>query len=566
MQKVCKSCKKDFEVRKEDLIFYDQIKVPTPLMCPDCRQQRRMAFRNERTLHRRPCDLCKKDGLSLYAPGTPFPVYCHGCWWGDGWDAKSYALEYDSARPFLEQYGELKNKVPRVGLLSINDVNCSYVNNTSENKSCYLIFAAENNEDCLYGRLVQNCKNSMDCAFLYDSELCYECVDTRKSFKCVYGERLQECADVLFSFDMRNCQNCIFSTNLRNKSNCIENVQCTKEEFEKKKAEIFKDYASVEEAKRKYEKLRGEALVKYAFATKCVNATGDYMYNCHDGVWIFDASNAKNCSYIADAEDPIDCQDVNNHYFKGERCYNVMGALQDTNCIGIAYSFYCNNVHYSDSCRNCADCFGCAGLNKKNHYILNREYSKEEYEKIKTEIIEQMKQEGSYGEYFPASLSPFPYNDTLAQEYYPIDENRAKEMGYEWQTHSSRTTGKETITESAMPQTIGEITEDILNQVLVCKDCKKNFRITKSEFDFYKRMNLPLPHKDFECRHQERMKKRNPRQLWHRACMCGGAGSPSTTTKHHHGDSKCENEFETAYSPDRKEIIYCEPCYQQEVY
>ena len=25
-------------------------------------------------------------------------------------------------------------------------------------------------------------------------------------------------------------------------------------------------------------------------------------------------------------------------------------------------------------------------------------------------------------------------------------------------------------------------------------------------------------------------------------------------------------EFETTYSPDRSEIIYCEKCYQQEVY
>jgi len=33
-----------------------------------------------------------------------------------------------------------------------------------------------------------------------------------------------------------------------------------------------------------------------------------------------------------------------------------------------------------------------------------------------------------------------------------------------------------------------------------------------------------------------------------------------------HGDSPCENEFETTYDTERKEIIYCEKCYQQEVY
>jgi hypothetical protein len=140
-----------------------------------------------------------------------------------------------------------------------------------------------------------------------------------------------------------------------------------------------------------------------------------------------------------------------------------------------------------------------------------------------------------------------------------MDEKEAKEKGFNWQTQVTGTYGKETIKEKEMPETIGEVTEDILNEVLVCQDCKKNFRITKGEFDFYKRMNIPLPHKDFECRHQDRMSKRNPRQLWHSSCMC-------ELKNHLHGVKKCENEFETSYSPDRPEIVYCETCYQQEVY
>ena len=101
-----------------------------------------------------------------------------------------------------------------------------------------------------------------------------------------------------------------------------------------------------------------------------------------------------------------------------------------------------------------------------------------------------------------------------------------------------------------MPKTIEEVNEDILKEILVCEDCNKNFRITKSELDFYKRMGLPLPRRDFECRHKLRMSKRNPRKLWHRKCMKEG----------------CGNEFETSYAPERKEIVYCEECYQRTVY
>jgi hypothetical protein len=558
MQKICKTCNKNFEIRKEDSIFYEQVKVPPPNYCPSCRAERRLAFRNERTLYKRACDLCKKDGVSLYPAVTPFPVYCQKCWWGDSWDPLAFSMDLDKSKSFLSQFMELKNKVPRIALLVIDSINSDYTNNAEDNKNCYLLFAAGNNEDCMYGRLVQRCKGSLDCDFLYDSELCYECVDTKKSFKCLYGERLQECIEVLFSFDMRNCQNCILCTNGRNLTYCIENIQYSKEEYEKKRAEILASYESVEKAKARYNELREKAVVKYASSVKCNKATGDYMYNCHEGVQIFDAVSTKNCSYVAAADDILDCQDCNNIYTKAERCYNVMGNLTSNNCISTVYPMYCNEVHYSDSCYNCTSCLGCVGLNKKNYHILNKEYSKEEYEKRKEAIIDSMKSEGIYGDFFPPAFSPFGYNETLAQEYSPMTEKEAVEKGFNWQTEHSGTYGKETIKEEGMPEIIEEVTEDILNEVLVCKECKKNFRITKGELDFYKRMSIPLPHKDFECRHQDRMRKRNPRQLWHRSCVC-------ELKNHVHGNTKCENEFETAYSPNRPEKVYCESCYQQEV-
>ena len=555
--KQCQNCKKDFVIRPEDLVFYEQVKVPPPNFCPDCRMERRLAFRNERTLYRRACDLCKKDGVSLYPSGTPFPVYCHKCWWSDVWDPIVYGIDFDKSKPFLSQYAELKNKVPRIALLVIDSINSDYTNNSAENKNCYLLFASENDEDCMYGRLIQRCKASIDCTFLYDSELCYECSDCKKCFRCLFSERLQDCIEVLFSFDMHNCQNCIFCTNGHNLNYCIGNIQYNKEEFEKKKSEILATHDSIEKAKGKYNELRAKAVVKYVSSTKCNNVTGDYMYNCHEGVNIFDYGNSKNSSYIADGEDAIDCQDCNNLYFKPERLYNIMGTLQSTNCIAGVFIMYCSETHYSDSCYNCANCFGCVGLNKKNYFILNKEYSKEKYFELQEEIVDQMKQADLYGEYFPPELSPFGHNETLAKEYFPITEKEAKERGFSWQNQTIGTYGKDTIKEENMPQTITEVTDDILKEVLVCKDCKKNFRITKGELDFYKKMNIPLPHKDFECRHQDRMRKRNPRKLWHRQCMCD-------KTNHKH-EGKCSNEFETSYAPDRPEIVYCESCYQQEV-
>ncbi|MDP9249674.1 MAG: hypothetical protein M3M85_04180 [bacterium] len=558
MQKFCKTCNKSFEVRKEDLIFYEQIKVPPPNHCPDCRAMRRLAWRNERTFYKRPCDLCQKSMVSLYSKNSPFPVYCNECWWSDKWDPKDFAQDYIPGKNFFEQYRELQNKVPRLALMILNSTRSDYTNGASDNKDCYLIFAAEYNEDCMYSRLIQRCKNCLDSSFIYDSELCYECIDTNKCYKCLYSQQCQTSSDLLFCYDMRDSQNCILCTSGRHMSYAILNQKCTKEEFEAKKEEILSSYQNIEKAKKEFEELNKKTIFKYASTVKCHNVTGDYIYNCYDGVMVFDTSNTKNCSYVADTVDSLDSQDCNNYYYKNQLCYNMMGILQSSRCKGDAYVFYCNEVEYSENCHNLNSGIGCNGIRKGQYMVLNKEYSKEEYVRIKKEIEEGMRKDGTYGEFLPPDLSPFGFNESLGFDYYKMTEAEAKARGFSWQTETSGTYGKETLKENEMPETIDEVTEEILNQVMVCEDCKKNFRMTKGEFDFYKRMNIPLPHKDFECRHQDRMKKRNPRALWHRPCMC-------ELKNHPHGAQKCGEEFETSYSPERTETIYCETCYQQEV-
>jgi hypothetical protein len=288
------------------------------------------------------------------------------------------------------------------------------------------------------------------------------------------------------------------------------------------------------------------------------------MYNCYDGVRLFDTSDAKNCSYMADSMDVVDSMDCNNFYIKCEAQYDMMGVLGGSKNKHGFYVMYSNECEYCDSCYHSTSLFGCIRLNKESYCILNKKYEKEEYEKLKVEIVETMKAEGTYGQFFPPELSPFGYNETLAKEYYPVSRDQALAYGFRWQEQSTGTFGKETIAEKDLPETIAQVSDSILSDILVCRDCGKNYRITEAELSFYRRMGLPLPHLDFECRHQARMAKRNPRKLWHRSCMCGSANSPQATTDHGH-KGVCENEFETSYSPDRPEKVYCESCYQKEV-
>ena len=113
MQRLCAQCKRSFEITDADLDFYDKVSpilgdkkyaLPPPTFCPDCRRHRKLAWRNERTLYKRKCDLCKKDIIGLYPQGTKFPVYCHDCWFSDNWDPFQYGADYDFSKPFFKQF------------------------------------------------------------------------------------------------------------------------------------------------------------------------------------------------------------------------------------------------------------------------------------------------------------------------------------------------------------------------------------------------------------------------------------------------------------------------------
>jgi uncharacterized protein YbaR (Trm112 family) len=138
----------------------------------------------------------------------------------------------------------------------------------------------------------------------------------------------------------------------------------------------------------------------------------------------------------------------------------------------------------------------------------------------------------------------------LIHDFFPLTKDEAIKRGYKWQEKVTGTYGKETIKKGEAPNSVDKINDSIVNEILICEECNKNYRIIEAEITFYKKMGLPIPHKDFECRHRDRMKKRNKMELYHRSCMKEG----------------CKNEFETTYAPDRLDTIYCESCYQKEIY
>ena len=65
---------------------------------------------------------------------------------------------------------------------------------------------------------------------------------------------------------------------------------------------------------------------------------------------------------------------------------------------------------------------------------------------------------------------------------------------------------------------IKDVTDEILQQAIVCEASGRPFRVIKSELEYYRKNNFPLPKRHPDVRHMERFALRNPRKLFDRKC------------------------------------------------
>ena len=577
----CQNCKNEFRIEPEDFLFYEKIKVPPPTWCPECRMIRRFTFRNQHNLFRRKDDRTGEEIFSGLPPYAPRKVYELSYWNSDSWDSMEYGREYDFTKPFLEQFHDLWRTVPVPSRSVLNLINSDYCNEASELKNCYLCFDSDVVENSAYLIKTNTNKDSMDLYEALHNELCYDSVMIDESYRAFFSVDCDNCTDVWFSKSLVGCTNCFGCVNLRNKSYHIFNQPYSKEAYEEKLKKFRLDtYNGLKEARTIAHEFWDLHPVKFYHGYHNVNSTGEHIQDC---------KNVKNSFSIHHGEDLRYCQ-IANYNIKDSYDYTVWGAGAEKmyealacgfECAGVRFSFDCwpgcREFDYCVSCRSSSDLFGCIALKKKQYCILNKQYSKEEYEALREKIITHMHEmpytdaKGRvyrYGEFFPPEFSPFGYGETQAQDFFPLTKDEVLKKGYRW-SDSEKSEFATTINATTLPDTIREVSESILQEVIKCGVCAGAYRIIPMEFEFYRKMNLPLPRLCPNCRFAERFKFVNPPKFWKRICQCAGASDDKNIyqnqVEHFHGSEHCPNEFETSYAPERKEIVYCESCYQTEV-
>ena len=560
----CRNCRQQFSIEPDDAAFYGKMRVAVPDICSQCGVQRMMALRNERILYRRTCEHCKKETLSLYHPKAPFVVFCHDCWWSDSWDGMEHGMEYTASQSLIDQFKALQARVPREALIILNSTNCDYGNNVRESKDCYFSFLIAQCEKILYSIWMVGAKECMDDHKVVESELVFHSVDVAKSYHCAFLQDSSDCTDCHFSYDLKGCSNCLLCYNLRNKSHCIRNKQVSKEEYESELRKVLNgSYRSFLETEKEYEKLKKQALRKYAFLLKCgSDVVGNYLQNCGKTYWCFDGVGNEEVRYVASI---LNTKHAQYGYAIGTQPAEflfgvsvIKGGSNNTNSFNL---FNCNDCAWSDSLISCSKCVACVGLKNKKYCILNREYRKEEYETI----IRELEKKEEFAKLVSSRFGTFGYNETAAHDYYPLTKQEAIALGYSWQDDFLFTTGKETLSPEQLLDNISEANDDILKEVFRCIECKRNYRMVAEELRYLRSFLLPLPRICPQCRFAKRRAARLPFKLWKRQCMCDYNARTNSANHVHHAEGRCPNEFETSYAPDRKEIVYCEQCYNAEV-
>jgi len=244
----------------------------------------------------------------------------------------------------------------------------------------------------------------------------------------------------------------------------------------------------------------------------CENSLGDLLVNCkncHECFCVLESENASYCNFADGVRDSLDADASGGSELAYESdltdfCYRIVGSYFSTHCRD---SYYISNLHRSKNC------FGCSGLRDAEYCILNKQYTKEKYKELLPKIINHMTEmpyidkKGNkhyFGDFPPIELSYFGYNDSMANDIFPLNEKEIKESSFVYQENQHRDNIEGALSVDNIPDDINEVRDDILNNVYTSNG--RQYKITKNELSFYKKYQIPIPRESFYDRFVRRSK------------------------------------------------------------
>lgn len=478
--------------------------------------------------------------------------------------------------------------VPRPALTGINVINSDFSHGCESCKNCYFTFYSWHSQDSQYCYGLLLSRDTYDSYAVDNSDHAYESLHSNRLYKVRFGYFADDCLDSSFLFDCVGCSDCFGCVNLRKQKYCMFNEKLSKDEYREQMAYWdLGSYARLQEAKEKFRSIYLSTPRRFAHIRNSQNVTGDIIRDAKNCQTCFTAlDGVQNCKYVYTGGLNLkDSYDVSAGGDMSELLYEIYGVTQSQRCLFSVGGTNSIDTLYCDWAYNSSNLFGCTSLKHKRYCILNKQYSRDEYEKLVAKIrrhmnempyVDQKGREYKFGEFFPVELSAYAYNETFSFIWYPKTKEETLKEGWKWQDPQERSY-QVTARPEDLPDHIRDVADSILKETVGCmhfgkcnEQCATAFRLTTEELAFYRKMNIALPRLCPNCRYAELRRWRNSFHLWKRKCMCLSSEALAkedaykNTISHFHATDPCPNEFETTYSHDKPEIVYCDQCYKAE--
>lgn len=564
--RVCKYSGEEFPIFQWDIDLIDKLKpqldgvsydLPLPDTAPRVRQLIAHMYKNERHLYTIQSVLSGTKTVSRIAPEMNIPVLTMAEWASDDRDCLEYGVDREPGQDVIQTISKLARVVPYqdlVGSFSNLENNAQYTNYTADLKDCYLLFDSNTTESSAYCTKARKSTQVFDCLNIKACEQCYQCVDCTGLYECFRLYDCSDCRDSVRLIDCHGCDHCIWCTNLHNVSYRIYNQQVTPAEYQTFINSLKDSWWKLDSDKR--EGLRNAVTKRSLHILQSENCLWE---NIRLSKNVFLSSNIlewQDLRYCFDVGQSQDCYDVTSYGHDSTQMYCSAQVGRYSNNI------YCSctvgrweHLYYCIDTKKSEHCFWCVNMKHKEYCIFNKQYTKEQYFELVPQIIQQMREDNQRWTYFDSTLSIYPYNDSIAIHHFPpkylisstgeksllhkqgiwtitlqqdewfvvdaiLDFGGSQSLPIKWRTTSREINVPEsmvTVSTDVLPL-IGDTTDDILQQAIICKQTWKAFRIVPLELAFYRKHHLPLPTLHPTIRYEQRLARRPWYELSLRRC------------------------------------------------
>jgi hypothetical protein len=339
---------------------------------------------------------------------------------------------YDFSLEFFENLANLSRDIPVASrFIDANSTDADHAASVWMSNKVYLsILAIDSCENILYTFYVQDhVSNVLNSVMVWDHcDNVYFSSGIIKSYNILYSRFITDSANIWFSTDLIWCSECIFCDGLQNQSYCIANKVYEREIYFREKAKILRMKSDFLKFYQKLPKKGSNFGSKDIRGKFCI-----YSESVENGFFSYHVKDGRNIFFVWDKDGRKNVYDTicSDQQWEGG-LYGCINLGTASNCY-LSDSFIGHSLYYCYNCQSCSFCLDCIGLKNQSYCILNQQYTKEEWEVLAEQIFASMERDGTLGEFFPATINPFYFNDTLA---YLIDDSFTKSeveaLGYLW--------------------------------------------------------------------------------------------------------------------------------------